>query len=245
MNDIDHIITNTFSIGCFGRSGSRTIAEFLTSYYTGYQLASKKWRYLFDADKLKRENPQELDVVKKIFNGDKHLKKMLEFPFLPHHTYSITSYENFNNNEGIKILVLRNPIERAKSGQSKSFSAHFHGAPALHKVNFDKVDYIIDFNKLSDYTPETHLGKIDVDVSPDSEFIESLKGYSYPENLSDIYESWEVEDYNYEEDIEIYNNVLETKEHLPVDLWKNLVRNHNEINIPTTMHGKRYKKWDM
>jgi hypothetical protein len=65
-------------------------------------------------------------------------------------------------------------------------------------------------------------------------------------NFETMLIDWDPSDYDYEKDNEIYNDALETKEHLPADLWKSLVRNINEINLPTKINNIRYKKkWDM
>jgi hypothetical protein len=238
---IDHIRTDTFSIGCFGRSGSRTIADFLSGYYSDYQMTSGKFRFLFDVDNLPDE---ELDVVKKRFNDDKHLQKMLESKFMSHHEYTVDTIDTFNNAEPIKILVLRDPIERANSGANLAFDAELHGAPVLHEVDFDSVDYIIDFNKLSEYSASMHLGGYRKDREFTYDHLDNLRkqelSVSDP-NWEVPWRKWKIEDYSYDEDIELYTNAMKTKPELPLDVWKSLVRNYNTINLPTRMFGKKYK----
>jgi len=240
---IDHIITDIFSIGCFGRSGSRSIADFLTGFYSDYIDSSKKWRYLFDVENLDED---EFNTVLRSFAADKHLQKIIAEGFFTHHLHSFQNIDEFNNTEKkIKILVLRDPIERAKSGSRVAYSPNFHGAPVLHKVDFESVDYIIDFNKLSYYTPNTHRGAFDPDLRPNSKFRKELDKQSNQklnETLLNAITPWETEEYSYDEEIEIYNNAIKTKTELPIDVWKKLVRNYYTVNIPTRMFGKRYRK---
>ena len=169
--EIDNIRTNLFCIGCLGRSGSRSIADFITGYYSDYQNSAHKWRFLYNMRTLE---PDEYDVVIKSFGEDKHLSHIIGQEFWPHHEYSTCSYDDYNNTKGTKILVLRDPIERAKSGSRVGYTPLYHGAPVLDKINLDSVDYIIDFNKLQQYVTDTHLGANDPDLTENSEFRKKL-----------------------------------------------------------------------
>jgi hypothetical protein len=241
---IDHIKTDLFSIGTFGRSGSRTIADFLSKYYSDYISEAVRIRFLYDFHEL---DFSEKQIILTSFREDKVLKQMVSDGFVPHHYYSMNDtedYNNYKNKKTPKILVLRDPLERAKSGATVKLEQAFHGMPTLFSIDFDSVDYVIDFNRINDYTNGLKLG----DASDIKLTIDILKNTSDSEmyNFETMLIDWDPSDYDYEKDNEIYNDALETKEHLPVDLWKSLVRNIVEINLPTKIDNIRYKKkWDM
>lgn len=229
---IDHIKTDTFSIGSFGRSGSRTIVDFICGYYREMVWPAHRIRYLYDLDNI---SPGEKTVMLDSFDNisQKHFLEVLKKPLATHHWYSVESIPNFNNhnnhlnNTGPKILIVRDPLERAKSGQGKNYEPVFHGAPVLTGIDLDNLDYILPFEKLDQYVLGTHLGN--------------------PNDIpfADMRQEWELEDYNYDEEMNTYNKILE-KEVLPLDLWRKIVRTFSEVNIPTMDQKIRYKKkWDM
>jgi len=237
---IDHIKTDLFSLGCFGRSGSRSLADFLSGYYSDYVKKAVRIRFLYEYDKL---DEYERGIVLKSHSSDKILRDMIKHGFVPHHYHSMTETDDFNsykNKRNPKIMVLRHPLERAKSGSVVKLEQAFHGMPSLFSVDFDAVDYVIDFNRINDYTDGVKLGS-----SEDTKLtIDLLKNNGdtvlYTEETMVV--NWDPSDYEYDADIDIYNDMLETKEHLPADLWKSLVRNFNDINLPTRLEGVTYRK---
>lgn len=227
---IDHIKTDTFSIGSFGRSGSRTIVDFICGYYREMVYPAHRIRYLYDLDTAGLGNKSL------IFDGydDKHFLEVLKKPLATHHWYSAEPLPDFNiyntflNNTGPKILIVRDPLERAKSGQEKTYEPVFHGAPVLNSIDIDTVDYILPFEKLNDYVLGIHIGNPN-----DKPFL-------------GMQQNWKLEDYNFDEETDTYNDILQNKEVLPINLWKKLVRTLSEVNIPNMNPKTRYKKkWDM
>lgn len=229
---IDHIKTDTFSVGSFGRSGSRTIVDFICGYYREMVWPAHRLRYLYDLDVI---DSKERAIILDGFDGEHH-KQFLEVvkkPLSTHHWYSSEPIHSFNvhntylNNIGPKFLIVRDPLERAKSGQQKNYEPVFHGAPVLHSIDINTIDYIIPFDKLNDYVLGVHIGNPN-----DRPFAE-------------MHQEWNLEDYNYEEEMDVYNKLLDI-EVLPVSLWKKVVRTFSEVNIPTTNQKIRFKKkWDM
>lgn len=236
---IDHIKTDRFSIGCLGRSGSRTIADFLSGYYSTLVPFAARTRFLYDLNNI---STIERDIVLKSIQADKFLFQLVKDGFFPHHRITQTSIEDFNNYDAPnKILVLRHPLERAKSGSDIKLEPTFHGMPCLSSIDFEEVDYIIDFNELSEYTNRLHLGS----YAYDKQTAEEIDSHDINSDLFDIGAStkdWHPSDYDYEEEVKIYNDLLETKERLPLDLWKNLTRNISEMNLPSMFTGIRYRK---
>jgi hypothetical protein len=230
---IDHVKTDTFSIGTFGRAGSRTIADFICGYYREMVWPAYRERYLHDWDSI--SSGKQADIIQSYdAPNQKYFVNLLKNPQLLHHLYSVEPISNFNiyntflNNTGPKILIVRDPIERAKSGQEKKYEPVFHGAPVLRSINLETVDYILPFEKLSDYVLGINIGNPN-----DIPFL-------------DMQQDWKLEDYNYDEETDTYNDILQNKEVLPIDLWKKLVRTFHEINIPNMNSKIRYKKkWDM
>jgi len=230
---IDHIKTDNFSIGTFGRSGSTSIGEFTSNFYSSTVLQISRVKYLYDFDNLDKG---EKHVIIKAYDDPnrKHFPELLMMGNTSHHHYSegdvetFNNYNNFLNNNGPKILTLREPISRAESGARVGFEPNFHGAPVLHLLDFDTIDYILPFEKINDYVNGTNFGDRS-DFVPDHNLV-----------------SWNVEDYNYDQEVDLYNELVSTKQVLPLDMWKNLLRNYTEINIPSMNPRVRFrKKWDM
>jgi hypothetical protein len=230
---IDHVKTDTFSIGTFGRSGSRSIVDFLCGYYREMVWPAWRVRYLYDFDTIEES---EKDIIIRSYDdpNDKHFIELLRKPLSTHHWHSAEDMSSFNNhnsflnNVGPKILTLRDPLERAKSGQEKNYHPTFHGAPILNSIDLETVDYILPFDIINEYLLGLNLG------SPDDQ------------PFGNMYMKWNLEDYSYDQETDLYNELMEKKEVLPLDLWKSLVRNFNEINIPCKNQSVRYKKkWDL
>jgi hypothetical protein len=237
---IDHIKTDRFSVGCLGRSGSRTIADFLSGYYSLYIEKAARIRFLYDFNTISKD---EQDIVlKSLEENDKHLLSFIKSGFCLHHCFTQTTIEQFNKCDArIKIMVLRHPLERAKSGSDIKLEPDFHGMPCLSEVDFEEVDYVIDFNRLSEYTNDIKLGS----YASDKAALETLNPKDIDADFFDIASNskeWDPSDYEYDQEIEIYNDLMETKEHLPLDLWKSLARNITEINLPSMITGVRYRK---
>lgn len=233
---IDHIRTDLFSIGCLGRSGSRSIADIISAYYTDLMTRAMTIRFLYEPF-----NMSEVErgiFLKGIDNLD--MREIAAVGFIPHHPYSqneIDSYNKYVFKSTPKILVLRNPVERAKSGSFLKLHPDFHGEPVLSLIDMTTVDYVIDFNQLSEYTGNLKIGNLKTD---EESMLFINAELAKLENLVD----WNQSDYDYDLDLEIYHNALDTLEHLPVDMWKHLVRNVNYLNVPTRLPNKRFKKWD-
>lgn len=68
-----------------------------------------------------------------------------------------------------KILVLRNPIDRAKSAIRNNLEPEYHTEPFLHYINSDVITHIIKFEELPKYVNAkfglTDCKDSDVDVS--------------------------------------------------------------------------------
>ena len=236
---IDHIKTDRFSIGCLGRSGSRTVADFLSGYYSAIVPLASRIRFLYDLNEL---SVNERDIVLKSIEGDKFLLQLVRDGFFPHHRISQTPIEDFNEyDEPNKIMVLRHPSGRAKSGSDIKLEPTFHGMPCLSEIDFETVDYIIDFTVLSKYTNGLHLGS----YAYDKETAVTIDSHNINSDLFNIAETskeWDLSDYDYEEEVTIYNDVMDTKEQLPLGLWKDFTRNINKMNIPSMFSGVRYRK---
>lgn len=199
-----------------------------------------KIRFLYEFDKL---DEYERNVILKSFSKDKILHHMIKNGFVPHHYHSMTdtdAFNSFKNKRNPKIMILRHPFERAKSGSAVKLEQAFHGMPSLFSIDFDTVDYVIDFNRINDYTNGLKLGS-----SEDTKLTIDLLKNNGDEDLytkETMIVNWDPSDYEYDADIDIYNDMLETKEHLPADFWKSLVRNFNDINLPTRLEGITYRK---
>lgn len=121
------------------------------------------------------------------------------------HNSFMCSFEKYNENNFIRnpnILVLRHPIERAKSGSKLNLQSKFHGMPFLHKVNYEKITHIIKFEDLKDYV-KIHKGKQD---------------YIFTDDMSQ-YRPWKLEDFDYDKELNLYKKFLE-KPILEVEHYK-------------------------
>jgi hypothetical protein len=219
---IDHIETDTFHLGILGRSGTRSIANFLTRYYHDYYWESFYAKYFYS------ENMN--DYLS--FVDDEILKDFVLNGPDTHHIFSRDTIENFNKPKVTKkIVVLRDPLQRAKSGSRVSFEPTFHGMPILSQIDFDSVDYIIDFNEINYYI---NLTNVDRNMNPTEEnMIARMYAERNPETYGSQLKEWKLENYDYREEVSVYNKLMETKEKLPFDVWKQLVRSMSYCNIPS------------
>ena len=205
---IDCIETNRFVLGVCGRSGTRSIVNYLTRYYFDYQ-----WENMRQLHQGWAPRPENM-------------------PMPTHHPYTATTVEQFNKvNRTNKFMVVRNPIDRANSGIRVGYTPDFHGAPVLQDIDWKQVNYIIDFHDLEQY-----LGNTDVYKGVDSKterLVAQRVSSIGPSHYRDMEKEWSLDDYDYTNEIEVYENVMDTKERLPIDLWIHHVLNIKEINIPS------------
>lgn len=220
---IDYIETNTYSLGILGRSGSRSIVNYITRYYFDY--AWEQHRNI------------QLGV------------ELVDPKFPSHHPYSWISVDDFNgcnalcNDINPRIMVIRDPLERAESGSSVSYEPVFHGAPILTDIDWSEIDYVIPFEDLVLYIGKTMWSNLDyiwsdIDESRENRHAKetgtaSLYQMMGIEPYKNIIQEWKVSDYDYQKEIECYNKVLTTKKQLPPELWKSMVRDTMWCNIPS------------
>ena len=219
---IDCIETNTYSLGILGRSASRSFANYISRYYFDYV-----WEQYRNV---------QLDVE----NTD------LKYP--SHHPYTWITVDDFNDCNALvydppTIMVVRDPIDRARSGSGVNYEPVFHGAPILTEIDWDGIDYIIPFEDLELYIGQTQWSNTDnMTINPRSSkeeryAKESDRGSFYQalgiKPYANIIKEWEVEDYDYDAEIKCYENVLHNKKQLPPELWKSLVRDTVWCNIPS------------
>jgi hypothetical protein len=111
-----------------------------------------------------------------------------------------------------RILLLREPIDRAKSGIRMGYWPLGHGAPFLYTLDIEKIDYIIPFEETHQYT-NTRLGTKEADVSK-KDFI------------------WSIDDYDFTKELEIYEKIRKTVPVLDPEKWNSMVRQITECNLP-------------
>ena len=120
------------------------------------------------------------------------------------------------------ILVLRNPIERAKSGSSLNLPLDYHGYPFLHCIDFDIVTHIIKFEQIGRYV-KTHVGRAE----------DALRG---------VWDISDIPDEIMKREMELYEKFL-TKPIYNYEDYKIGKQNLQYINF-RGVKGIRYKKWD-
>lgn len=113
----------------------------------------------------------------------------------PRKNYMKTWLE-FNEKSTVpKILVLRNPIERAKAGLRHDLETDHHVEPFLHYIDIEVVTHIIKFEDIDNYVRAkfgvTDNKETDVDIS----------------------------EYDFENEMKLYNMFLE-KPVYPADLFR-------------------------
>jgi hypothetical protein len=138
------------------------------------------------------------------------------------------------------ILVLRDPIERAKSGSFIGLNANYHGYPFLHCIDFDMVTHIIRFEDIGKYV-EPHEGKFDSLVT----FLPQKEKDKLPKN-EEVWKPWDMSEIPEEimqRELELYEKFL-TKPIYNYEDYKIEKQNLQYINF-RGVEGIRYKKWDM
>lgn len=121
------------------------------------------------------------------------------------HDPFMCSFEKYNDKDFIRnpnILVLRHPIERAKSGIKLNLQSKFHGKPFLDKINYENITHIIKFEDIQDYL-KIHKGKAD---------------FIFTDDMNQ-YRPWSLETFDYTEELELYEKFLE-KPVLGVEQYK-------------------------
>jgi hypothetical protein len=220
---IDYIETDQYSLGILGRSGTRSFANFISRYYFDY--AWEQHRNLI----IGKDNPD------------------LMFP--THHPYTQMTIDDFNqcnyffDGHEPTIMVLRDPLERAKSGSRISYEPEFHGAPALTQIEWEHIDYVIPFEDIKMYIGESRWSNMDIafvgsDLSNEEKALWELTRGTYfrdigVPNYENLIEEWSVEDYDYTDEIDCYNQIVSTKKQLPPDMWHQMVRDTTWCNIPS------------
>lgn len=220
---IDYIETDQYSLGILGRSGTRSFANYISRYY--YDYVWEQHRNL----QLGKENPE------------------LMFP--THHPYTWIPMEDFNAcNELVmadqpRIVVLRDPIERARSGSRVHYEPEFHGAPALTHINWDYIDYIIPFEDIELYLGKTRWSNMDYGLvsleatMEEKSTLETSRAAFYMDlqvpHYEKIIQKWSIEDYDYTDEIDCYLNVIKTKKQLPPTKWYQMVKDTTWCNIPS------------
>lgn len=154
----------------------------------------------------------------------------------------VRTFDEFNSPETVpKILVLRNPIERAISAASLSYNKHFHGAPFLDKIDLSTVTHILPFECINDY-----IGDDFNEEKPTDDYLKTLnaeqknhfysqfdgEGYTEAERedvMSRIFNPWSVDEYDYTEEMKLYQE-FRKKPVLSVDDFHRYVRSYNYID---------------
>jgi len=203
---IDCIETDQFTLGILGRSGTRSYANYITRFYSDYF-----W-----------------EAMRNVHLGIISVED-IEHEF-SHHYYSTVGIEEFNQIDN-KIMVIRDPIERAKSGIRVMYEPTFHGSPILQYIDWDKIDYVIDFNETDLYLGGSGVARklpIEDEISLGKQAFK-LGGYEYESRI----QKWSLDDFDYTEEIITYERVMNDKPRLPLDLWIEYLKNVTCCNIPS------------
>ena len=203
---IDCIETDQFTLGILGRSGTRSFVNYITRYYFDYVWENRKQTHLGLSPK-----PEDR-------------------PLPSHHPYSAIDIEDFNVIDN-KIMVVRDPIARAKSGIRVSYEPRFHGSPVLQYIDWDKIEYIIDFNEVDLYLGGSEIYK---GISSEEENITGKYLTTVGlEQYETLIQEWSLDDFDYTEEISTYKYVMKNKKRLPVELWVEYLNNTTCCNIPS------------
>jgi hypothetical protein len=155
------------------------------------------------------------------------------------HAHIMETFEQFNSETSLpKILLVRDPLQRAYSGAKVLMKASFHGAPYLHNIDTDSIDYIINYNQIADYVVNYHIREST--IPPDTEFNKFKKSMKYTYDtwskpniiISGMIEDWEVSDYDYENECALYTTIVNSKPELDIDTWRKWISNIKTINMP-------------
>lgn len=142
------------------------------------------------------------------------------------------------------ILVLRNPIDRARAGSRICFHPDYHGRPFLHLINYDIVTHIIKFEEINEYF-DGRLGVMPEDMKSkfDEESFENRKQYlqEHADNFTDELYDWNIEDYDFTDEMNLYHKFLE-KPVMDPETFKNL---RKQILYVNCRNDKGLRIWDM
>lgn len=210
---IDCIETDQFTLGMLGRSATRSFVNYITRYYYDFVWENRRLIHLGIAPE-----PQDM-------------------PLPSHHPYSFTDIDTFNSIPN-KIMVVRNPIDRAESGSEVQFNPNFHGQPALQYLDWDMIDYIIPFEDINLYLNNTEYVHAS-NREGEREMAKVLSTMHPLQHYREAHQDWSVDEYDFTREIETYNLVLKTKEKLPPSLWVELLSKVTACNIPS----KHLLKW--
>lgn len=147
--------------------------------------------------------------------------------FPTHHPYTHMTIDDFNNCnyffDGTEptIMVIRDPLERANLG----------GAPSLTQIEWEYIDYVIPFEDIKMYIGESRWSDIDVEFVSGN--LNKEQKAIWELTRDSRFEEWSVEDYDYTDEIDCYNQILNTKKQLPPDMWHQMVRDTTWCNIPS------------
>jgi len=158
-----------------------------------------------------------------------------------HHQYSVTDIDTFNSIPN-KIMVVRDPIDRAKSGIAVNFNPDFHGKPTLQYIDWDMIDYIIPFEDISNKYLNGFNHNVGITHEAESSVVKEVDrvmSESDPKQEGVYWTTWSLDDFDFTREIETYNLVLKTKEKLPPSLWIELLSKVTACNIPS----KHLLKW--
>lgn len=156
-----------------------------------------------------------------------------------------------------KILMLRNPIERAISASTLCYNPVFHGSPFLHKIDFDSVTHIIKFEEIDSYLGENCCPeKIDEDIVKTLDLNGKISYYvakwneydgvgaGDPERAEELKERmltpWSLDDYDYTEEINLYKKFIDNKPTISPKLFNRFANDYNYIDARNIkIPGKR------
>jgi len=170
------------------------------------------------------------------------------------------TFDEFNSISGVpNILVLRNPLERAKSGSLLSYNKYFHGAPFLSKIDYNAVSHILPFENIKDYIGSDNDIEKPVDEDLKKLTIEQKLEYyqkqwieidgvtEYADHDGDevrdrILNPWSVDEYDYTEEMGLYHEFLK-KPVIGVDEFQKYVGLYDYLDaLNFKVPGKRTKK---
>lgn len=154
------------------------------------------------------------------------------------HAWAFNTYEYFNSIVDVpKILVHRDPVDRAVAGSKTMLYPDYHGAPYLHNIDINSIDYIIKFDRISEYVNyHRREDSIPYGTPPDEykrawKATLSISREQQPSLNVDVYlEEWDVEDYDFADEINLYNTILNSKQELAPELWREWCSNYTLVN---------------
>jgi len=166
------------------------------------------------------------------------------------------TFDVFNSIRGVpNILVLRNPLERAKSGSLLSYNKYFHGEPFLSNIDYNAVTHILPFENVEDYIGGDHNIEKPLEEVWKTMTIEQKLEY-YLKKWNDIGDTeyanhdgnevrdriinpWSIDEYDFTEEMELYDE-FRKKPILDVEDFKRYVDNYTYIDaLKFKIPGKR------